>query len=266
MSLDGTNVYVATDFNIDAYSRNADTGALTLIQCVTEAGGGGCLNGRTSVTSAFGIAISGDGNHVYVAATNGGSVAIFTRLDADGQLAQAANSSGCWSDTGLDFPGGNASACTNAQAPLAGAENVAVSPDGGHVYVTANNAVAAVRPQRGQRRAQRTARRNRCISEDGSGGSARTATRCSPRVAGLRLGQPSLRGRGQARTRSTSSIATVTGGLSQQAGMAGCISEGRQRLRPRRGPRPAVRRRRQSGRRQRLCHHVRLDGSVGIRA
>ena len=43
------NERLRTDFSIDAYSRNADTGALTLIQCVTKERGGGAQRPRRHV-------------------------------------------------------------------------------------------------------------------------------------------------------------------------------------------------------------------------
>ena len=203
------------------------------------------LNGR-GVTSAFGIAISGDGNHVYVAATNGGSVAIFTRLDADGQLAQAANGSGCWSDTGLDFPGGNASTPANAQAPLAGAENAwPCRPTAG--TCTSRQTMPSPRSA-ATRAAACSADRPAPIAASartGSGGSARTATRCSTPCRWTSARTAISTWPRPARTCPIDILHRdpVTGGLSQQAGMAGCISEGAAAAAPRRGPRPAVRRR-----------------------
>jgi 6-phosphogluconolactonase (cycloisomerase 2 family) len=75
-----------------------------------------------NIEGAYSVAVSPDGNHVYVAAYNADAVAWFT-INPDGSLTYG----GCYSDANIDH-----------------AFAVTVSPDGNHIYVAAGiaNAVA----------------------------------------------------------------------------------------------------------------------------
>jgi len=131
VSPDGRNAYATAAYMTDAvavFDRSAD-GTLTqkpgLAGCVSETGAGPCANG-TALDDPQSVVVSRDGLSVYVASANSNSVAVFDRA-ADGTLTQKAGTAGClWS---------------SAIGPCAGADgldtplSVAVSPDGGSVYV-----------------------------------------------------------------------------------------------------------------------------------
>ncbi len=105
----------------------------------SENGTSGCGDGA-ALLGASAVAISPDGDNVYVASgTTGatqalsfGSVAILRRNPATGAIAEV----GCLSSDGTDGRDGASGACTPTPS-LLGADGVAVSPDGSSVFVTA---------------------------------------------------------------------------------------------------------------------------------
>jgi 6-phosphogluconolactonase (cycloisomerase 2 family) len=131
-------VYVASAGGVDGsnsvtvFSRDQGSGALDFSSCVSETGGDGrvgtdgfCADGD-ALLGASDLAFSPDGRFLYVTAAGSHGVSWFVR-DADtGALTPA----GC----AKAFPRGDR--CTWAAA-LEGADGVAVSPDGRHLYVTA---------------------------------------------------------------------------------------------------------------------------------
>jgi 6-phosphogluconolactonase (cycloisomerase 2 family) len=153
MSRDGKNVYAATSQSdaVVAFARNATTGALTQLAgtagCISETGAnvpggtpGVCANGK-GLNGAFGVVVSGDGNHVYVSSTDpDDSVAAFRRNTTTGALTQLAGTAGCISDNGTTHFG---ETCVNGRA-LDKPRFLAISGDGKHVYVPSqlSNAVA----------------------------------------------------------------------------------------------------------------------------
>ncbi len=118
---------------VDAEPARAAAGDLTEIECIANAGAGGCIDpALDSLREARGVATSPDGNNVYVAGFAGDSITTFDRAAATGQLTEA----GCIADAG-------ANGCTNpALDGLDGAMRVAVSPDGKNVYVTGSLAAS----------------------------------------------------------------------------------------------------------------------------
>ena len=123
VSPDGSSVYVAassddsvTHFSVGLFSE------LTLRGCYDDGNTGGCTPVGT-LDGAASVAVSPDGASVYVVGDDGDTLTTFARA-ADGALAFR----GCHRDTG-------ATGCA-AVASLSGARGVAVSPDGGSVYVT----------------------------------------------------------------------------------------------------------------------------------
>ena len=132
VSSDGKSVYVAS-FNSNAvarFNRNTTTGAITqpagIAGCVSEDGSGPCADGH-GLGHPFGVAVSADGNSVYVASFGSAAVARLNRNTTTGALTQPAGSAGCISETG-------AGPCADGHG-LSSADSVAVSADGKSVYV-----------------------------------------------------------------------------------------------------------------------------------
>jgi 6-phosphogluconolactonase (cycloisomerase 2 family) len=134
VSPDGTSLYVAGEIakSVTHFTRAPD-GSLTEADCVANLGAFSCTDpANDSLAGAFSVAISADGNSVYVASGGGGdtftpahSVTDFDRA-ADGTLTQA----GCIANAGTN-------GCTNPTNDSLGIANfVAVSPDDASVYVT----------------------------------------------------------------------------------------------------------------------------------
>jgi 6-phosphogluconolactonase (cycloisomerase 2 family) len=168
---DGGQVYIVGDGNADfgtngvsVFARDRATGALTLASCITDNGGHGpvgsagiCADGD-ALAGASALALSDDGRAAYVTAADQSSVSWFSRDTDTGKLTQR----GCLKQ--LVRPGER---CGTAPA-LAGAADVAASPDGKHVYVAAERssavAVMKVDPDDGALTEQS------CVSDSGSNG------------------------------------------------------------------------------------------------
>jgi DNA-binding beta-propeller fold protein YncE len=128
VSRDGRNVYATardTD-SVVAFARNRATGALRQIGCVSGSGAAGCVAGR-ALEAADVVAVSPDGRNVYVGAFGADAVAMFRRDDDSGALAQPAGTAGCIAEEGRE-------GCLAGHA-LTSPEGLAVSHDGGNVYV-----------------------------------------------------------------------------------------------------------------------------------
>lgn len=137
VSPDGRSVYVASssDDSVSRFDRAAD-GALTPAGCFEDAGLDGCGNETAGLDGASGVVVSPDGRSVYVTAVNDDALVRFDRA-ADGALTPA----GCFEDAGQ----GGCGAGPTADVPgLNGARAIAVSPDGGSVYVGSSTVDAAI--------------------------------------------------------------------------------------------------------------------------
>lgn len=132
LSPDGKNLYAAS-FDSEAitiFNRNSSTGRLT-----QKSGTAGCASLTTQPTCAQGralikptsIAVSPDGDSVYVASIVGSSIAVFDRNTSNGNLTQKSGTAGCVAKDA-------AHQCALGRA-MEGADVVAVSPDSRHVYV-----------------------------------------------------------------------------------------------------------------------------------
>ena len=128
VSPDGGHVYVASaiDGALVVFRRDATTGALTFVEAQRNG-----VNGVDGLDGAFSVTVSPDGDHVYVASSFPGAVAVFQRDAVTGALT---------------FVEGHRNGTGGADG-LAGARSVAVSPGGGNVYVASflDNAVAVFR-------------------------------------------------------------------------------------------------------------------------
>jgi len=131
VSPDGDHVYVA-DGAADAvitFRRDATSGALTQVGCVSETGApAGCTDGR-GLDLPNHVALSPDGASLYVSAHDSDGIAVFDRDLTTGALTQLPGTQGCITDSG------SGGACTIGRG-MDGAEEAVVSPDGAHVYMT----------------------------------------------------------------------------------------------------------------------------------
>jgi len=134
VSRDGKSVYAASEVGdaVATFARNTTSGALTqlagLAGCVSEDGTNGtCRDGKALITPQE-VAVSGDGQSVYVASVQNHAIAIFARNTTNGALTQLAGLAGCVSETGTN------GTCRDGKA-LGLPDGVTVSPDGKSVYV-----------------------------------------------------------------------------------------------------------------------------------
>ncbi len=117
VSPDGANVYTAGVLGVLVFSRDAATGHLSFVEMHRDAKYGGTIDG---IYGASSVVPSPDGSNIYVACSNDNTVVAFRRSPSTGELSLVeVHKEGV---AGVDG--------------LAGANSVAVSPDGIHVYVT----------------------------------------------------------------------------------------------------------------------------------
>ncbi|MEK6272988.1 MAG: beta-propeller fold lactonase family protein, partial [Actinomycetota bacterium] len=147
-------------------------------------------------------------------------VARFNRNTTTGAIAQPAGTAGCVSETG-------AGPCANGHG-LAGANGVAVSPNGKSVYVTSGSSSAVVRLNRGTAAGAlaQPAGSAGCVSEDGTGPCADGHGLSGPRRVAVSPDGKSV----YVASDGSSAVArfnrnTTTGAIAQPAGSAGCVSE-----------------------------------------
>jgi 6-phosphogluconolactonase (cycloisomerase 2 family) len=136
ISPDGKHVYVASsDSHAVAMFSRGKQGALSQIGCISNDGSGGDCTTGNALAGAASVAVSQDGKNVYVAAKVSDAVGVYSRDKKTGLLTQLSPTDGCVS---LDGTGG---ACATGAA-LNGAQDLAVTPDGAGLYVTAGDSKA----------------------------------------------------------------------------------------------------------------------------
>jgi DNA-binding beta-propeller fold protein YncE len=131
VSPDGKNVYVTADTpgSVSVFARDADSGSLEPVMCVSENGSDGLCADGTALTGASSVSVAPDGRQVFVTAAGIGGVTSYTRDPADGRLTPQ----GCLLDRA---PKGGS--CTSAPQ-LGGAAASAVTPDGKTLIVASTS-------------------------------------------------------------------------------------------------------------------------------
>jgi DNA-binding beta-propeller fold protein YncE len=207
----------------------AVTGQLTQLPgtagCVSVDGfGGACKDGK-ALRRASSVAVSANGESVYVVSESSQALAVFERDTTTGELTQLSGIAGCVSQTGS---GGD---CADGKALLA-PHSVAVSADGKSVYVASSgaNAVAIFRRNTTTGAVAQLvgpAGKAGCVSHAGSGGAcADGKALAAPESVAVSADGANV----YVASRDSSAIAvfkrnTTTSGLTQLGGTAGCINE-----------------------------------------
>jgi DNA-binding beta-propeller fold protein YncE len=138
VSPDGRQVY-AVSMNDDAivhFNRAAD-GSLSAVSCIddNDAGDGPdtCGASTDGMDNPHALAISPDGNDLYVVTSADNAVVHFDRAPITGTLI-ATGAAGCYEDNDV-----GPDACATTAPGLDGSDDIAVSPDGRSVYATSND-------------------------------------------------------------------------------------------------------------------------------
>ncbi|HWV88082.1 MAG TPA: beta-propeller fold lactonase family protein, partial [Capillimicrobium sp.] len=224
ISPDGRHVYVASSSSdaIAVFARNARTGVLTqpdgAAGCVAAGGAEGCapavgLDGPNSVT------VSPDGATVYATARGSSSVAAFARDASTGGLTQVAD--GCLAASAVD-------GCRPGRA-LAGADAVAVSPDGRNVYVAAfhGNAIAVLARDAATGALTQAAGAAGCVAADAADGCAPALALTAPEGLAVSPDGSTVHvASALANAVLTFSRDAGTGALTQLGDGAGCLAAG----------------------------------------
>ena len=222
ISPDGRHAYVAAYGSnaVAIFARSARTGSLRQLPgrrgCIGHEGAGPCGSAR-ALARPSAVAVSPDGRNVYVAASASGALAVFARDRQTGALRQLAGPNGCISQR----PGGGCAGGRALQEPVA----VAVSPDGGHVYVANRRfpSAVAVLSRRNDGTLTQDSGPAGCISRGGLAGCVPARALSSPEdVVVSRDSQSVLVA--SSGTKAVLSLRTGPAGLTQPEGSAGCIA------------------------------------------
>ena len=209
-----------------AGTASAEWGGLTqdpgLQGCFSQAGLGSCASGR-ALAAPTSMAVSKDGNHVYVASQVSGAVAVLVRDQRTGTLSQLPGPEGCISQ------GGSSGQCANGRS-LDYSLSMALSPNGKHLYVASYDSSSVAVFARDQRTGALTQLPGPegCISEGGSGGQCATGRALlKPRsVAVSPNGRHLYVTSGDGYAVAVLQRNPATGALTQLPGPEGCISAG----------------------------------------
>lgn len=162
-SPDGRSYYAVsvTDDAIAEFARGR-SGALTPLGCVDDedSGADSCRLSSPGLDGAFAVAVSPEGNSVYVAAFDDDAIVRFDRDSSTGALSFQ----GCIDD---NDPGQGPDACAQSTDGLDGVASLAVSPDGGSLYAASLDDDAIVRFDRDS--ATGTLTPQGCVDDNDSG-------------------------------------------------------------------------------------------------
>jgi DNA-binding beta-propeller fold protein YncE len=245
VSPDGRNAY-ATGVDgggspyagsIVTFDRDLLTGALA-----QKPGAAGCtsrnviVDCKTSgtINRPVAIAVSPDGKSFYVADSNTGTLSVFDRDTATGELTQKAGAAGC-------FFNGTFGSCTTARG-LQGPRDVEVSPNGQQVYVASLGALAEPSDEgiavfdRDTTTGALTqkAGNDGCVSDDGNAGSCEdglfvnpATLAISPNGKSLYAGSRDVDSPGPPASPPAINVFDIGSGgaLTQKASPEGCITE-----------------------------------------
>ncbi len=124
--------YAAAPLDNSIFVLNrSSSGVTTVVQRLTDGVIGASGTADSNLAGAAGIAVSPDGQFVYIASTKDGAVAVYERV-------QFANSSGVTFD-GLEYLHAYTTSVFNTTATTPQTATIAVSPDGNNVYVSGPN-------------------------------------------------------------------------------------------------------------------------------
>ena len=205
---------------------SAAQGALTQLAgtagCVSENGTGGNCGDGLALSGAQALAMPSNGLHLYVAAGGSDGVASFVRNPTTGALTQLAGTLGCVTEDGT---GG---LCSDGKA-LLGARDLVLTKSGKTLYVAspASDAVAVFERNGSTGALLQLAGTAGCVSETGTAGT------CADGIAlnGARAIAVTPNAKNvYVAARDSNAVAAfardkVTGGLTQLAGTAACVSE-----------------------------------------
>ncbi len=190
--------------------------------CLSDTGLTGCQD-VVAMNKPTGIAVSPDGESVYVGSYDTQAIAIFDRDTATGELTQKPGLDGCISQSG------SGGACRTGHG-MGRVDRVIVSGDGLNVYAAGSdggNSVIAFDRDPSTGEIEQKPGTAGCLSDDGSGGQCQDG-KALFHVEGLAI---SPDGRSlYATSRFTDAVAIIDrdpsdGSIAQKAGTAGCVSE-----------------------------------------
>ncbi len=223
ISPDGANVYVASAGSdaLSVFARNRRTGGLRQLAgvggCLSQRPGGGCRIAR-ALNEPTSVAVSPDGERVYVAGRRFPSAVAVLERAADGSLTQPGGTAGCVSHGG----GSGCAAARGISAP----EEVVVSPDSRYVLVAGMRSNAVATLNQGPGGLSQAAGEAGCIARAGAEGCARGRSLAGPVDLAIAADGRSV----YAAASISDGVAILSrnrasGTLSQSLSRAGCISQ-----------------------------------------
>ncbi len=234
VTADGTSAYVTsfgvTSGSVAVFDRDPADGALTqkagTAGCVSNDGSGGECATSPSITEAISVATSPDSKSVYVVSYFHG-VSIFDRDPATGVLTQKAGQAGCITHDGSSHSGPGM--CAVGRQMLL-SQAMTVSPDGTSAYVAAGGALVILDRDPATGALAQKAGTAGCMTRDGSGGECAAwhgvggAVRAIVSPDGVNIYTAVFDGAGLSAGIGVLDRDAATGGLTQKAGSAGCIT------------------------------------------